>query len=118
MPVFLSMLIALQRLPELFQNTLKTEGLLWFPNLGAPDPYFILPALTAGSFFLTIEASKKGVLATGAQGQTMLNVMRGIVVLMIPFTAYFPAVMFVYFPPINLFSLPSTLVLTRPFIKK
>ena len=36
-------------------EALKTGGTLWFPDLSAADPYFILPVLCAGTMLLTIE---------------------------------------------------------------
>lgn len=121
MPVFMSMFFALQRLPELYPQTLSTEGILWFPNLAIADPYYLLPLLTAGSFALTIEISKDVMMATSAdpaQAKMMIMVMRGLAVIMIPFTASFPSVMFVYWLPNNLVSLVSTLLLKQPSIRK
>jgi len=39
-------------------DALKTGGTLWFPDLTAADPYFILPVLCAGTMLLTIEVKK------------------------------------------------------------
>ena len=36
-------------------ESLKTGGLLWFPDLASADPYYILPVLCAASMLLTIE---------------------------------------------------------------
>ena len=30
-------------------------GLLWFPDLTVPDPYYILPVFTAVTMFITME---------------------------------------------------------------
>jgi YidC/Oxa1 family membrane protein insertase len=119
MPVFMSMFFALQRLPELYPQTLSMEGILWFPNLAIPDPYYILPLLTAGSFALTIEISKDTMKAADpALARTMVVGMRVLAALMVPFTATFPTVMFVYWLPNNIISLLSSLLLQQPSIRK
>lgn len=121
MPVFMSMFFALQRLPELYPQTLSTEGILWFPNLAVADPYYILPLLTAGSFALTIEISKNSMKASAAdpaQARIMITAMRVLSAIMIPFTATFPAVMFVYWLPNNIVSFLSALLLQQSSIRK
>lgn len=117
MPVFMSMFFALQRLPELYPQTLSMEGILWFPNLAIPDPYYILPLLTAGSFALTIEITKETI-TDPALARTMFVGMRVLAALMVPFTATFPTVMFVYLLPNSIISLLSFLLLQQPSIRK
>ena len=36
-------------------ESMKTGGMLWFTDLTIPDPYFLLPVMTAATLFLTIE---------------------------------------------------------------
>jgi YidC/Oxa1 family membrane protein insertase len=118
-PVFMSMFFALQRLPELYPQTLSMEGILWFPNLAVPDPYYILPLLTAGSFALTIEISKKSMEAADpALAKNMVAGMRVLAAIMVPFTATFPSVMFVYWLPNNLVSLFSSLLTQQASVRK
>lgn len=41
--------------PEDVLTGLATEGMLWFPDLTAPDPYCILPILLAATNLMNIE---------------------------------------------------------------
>jgi YidC/Oxa1 family membrane protein insertase len=34
---------------------MKTGGILWFTDLTIPDPYFLLPILTAASLWAALE---------------------------------------------------------------
>jgi len=36
-------------------ESLKTGGFLWITDLTVPDPYFILPAITAATLLVTLE---------------------------------------------------------------
>lgn len=55
LPLFISFFLALRKMSFLPVEALKTGGTLWFPDLSAADPYFILPILCAGTMLLTIE---------------------------------------------------------------
>ncbi len=47
MPVWLALYTTLQTAVELYNTPF-----LWFPDLSAPDPYFILPLVIGGTYFL------------------------------------------------------------------
>jgi YidC/Oxa1 family membrane protein insertase len=38
-------------------ESLMTSGMLWFPDLTAADPYFILPVLASGSILAIVAVS-------------------------------------------------------------
>ena len=40
-------------------ESMKTGGLMWFPDLTIADPYFMLPILCSASMLLTIEVGYK-----------------------------------------------------------
>jgi len=40
--------------------SLKNEGLLWFQDLAAADPYFILPFVTALTTFIVWKSGAEG----------------------------------------------------------
>jgi hypothetical protein len=69
-------------------------GALWFPNLTVADPTYALPVLTSLTFLATVELGA----ADGMQGQSadmlknLKNFMRGLAVVMVPFSASLPAV--------------------------
>ncbi len=69
-------------------------GLFWFTDLTAADPSYALPIITFSMFLLAIELGS----ADGMQGQspkaikTFKNVMRGVVLIAIPFSTHLSAV--------------------------
>jgi YidC/Oxa1 family membrane protein insertase len=54
MPVFLSFFVALKSLGTRFPDV-SAGGALWFTDLSAADPYFLLPILSSATFLLTME---------------------------------------------------------------
>ncbi len=69
-------------------------GALWFTDLTVADPTYALPVLCSLSFLATVELGA----ADGMQGQPpamlkrMKMIMRGLAVVIVPFTANMPAV--------------------------
>ena len=94
LPVFMSMFFGLRRAAESFPVETATGGMLWFPDLSVADPTYALPLLTSGLFLVMIEVGADGMNASAnkEQAKTMKNVMRGMGVLMVPFTYHFPRV--------------------------
>lgn len=54
-PVFISFFIALRKMAYLPVPSLQTGGLLWFPDLTAADPFYILPLTVTGTMFFILE---------------------------------------------------------------
>lgn len=54
-PVFISFFIALRKMAYLPVPSLQTGGLLWFPDLTAADPFYILPLAVTGTMVLILE---------------------------------------------------------------
>ena len=98
LPVFMSMFFGLRRAAESFPVECQTGGMLWFPDLSVADPTYALPLITSGLFLVMIEVGADGMNASANkdQAKTMKNVMRGMGVLMVPFTYHFPASVFCY----------------------
>jgi len=74
--------------------SLMDGGALWFTDLTVADATYALPVLTSLTFLATVELGA----ADGMQGQSadmlknLKNFMRGLAVVMVPFTASLPAV--------------------------
>lgn len=118
-PVFMSMFFGLKNMPEIYPNELSTGGMLWFPDLTAPDPYFIMPVASALSFLLMMELGKEQMMASAPeQGRVMLNVFRGMAVIMIPITYSFPTAVFCYWSVNNTFSLIQSAVFHNKAMRK
>lgn len=54
-PVFISFFIALRKMAYLPVPSFQTGGLLWFPDLTAADPFYILPLAVTGTMFFILE---------------------------------------------------------------
>eukprot|EP00559_Dactyliosolen_fragilissimus_P005435 CAMPEP_0184867984 /NCGR_PEP_ID=MMETSP0580-20130426/28604_1 /TAXON_ID=1118495 /ORGANISM="Dactyliosolen fragilissimus" /LENGTH=377 /DNA_ID=CAMNT_0027368569 /DNA_START=463 /DNA_END=1596 /DNA_ORIENTATION=+ len=117
-PLFMSMFFALRNMPDHFPDELSTGGTLWFTDLTAHDPYYVLPILSAISFYGMIETGKTQMLQSGQQGQTMLNVMRGLALFMIPVTMNFSTAIFSYWTTNNFISLAQSALFQSPTMRK
>lgn len=118
-PLFMSFFFGLKNAPEIFPELLSTGGMLWFPDLTAPDPYVIMPVLSATTFLLMTEVGKDQMMASDpARGKTMVNVFRALAVAMVPMTMNFNSAVFVYWTTNNSFSLLQSLILKQSFVKK
>jgi YidC/Oxa1 family membrane protein insertase len=119
-PLFIGFFSALRGMAAAKVPSLAEGGALWFTDLTVADPTYALPCLASATFLLTIEAGA----ADGMEGQPdklksrMKNVMRGVAVVIVPFTLNLPAAVFMYWTASNLFSLAQTLVLKVPSVKK
>ena len=58
--VFSSSFFALRGMANLPVESFKTEGTLWFTNLSAVDPFYLLPLLTSASLFINIKVGGDG----------------------------------------------------------
>ncbi|MBA3423393.1 MAG: YidC/Oxa1 family membrane protein insertase [Rubrobacteraceae bacterium] len=107
MPVFITM----YRVIRHFEETLRgfdSGGLLWFTNLTAADPYFILPVVSASIMVLAGEVSSKNV------NPAQKRMMRFLPLVFTVFIARFPAGLFVYWITSNTFTLVQNLLIYRP----
>lgn len=117
-PVFISFFIALRKMAYLPVPSLQTGGALWFTDLTAADPFYILPLAVTGTMFFILEVRRlfrvkvgpkifwaRHVRVTslqlGAESgvdnpnlQAMKTVMRVMPIVILPFTINFPTVSF------------------------
>lgn len=54
-PVFISFFIALRKMAYLPVPSMQTGGMLWFADLTASDPFYILPLAVTGTMFFILE---------------------------------------------------------------
>jgi YidC/Oxa1 family membrane protein insertase len=87
---------------------LDTGGVLWFTDLTAKDPYFVLPVLCGTTFFGMVHLGDGGQ-APGApvdpKQAMMRQMMKGVAVIMVPTTAWFESGVFVYWISTNTFAM-------------
>eukprot|EP00891_Asterochloris_glomerata_P002433 jgi/Astpho2/2433/Aster-05684 len=97
-PIFIGFFSSLTSLAQAKIPSMTHGGLFWFTDLTAADPSYALPIITFSMFLLAIELGS----ADGMQGQspkaikTFKNVMRGVVLIAIPFSTHLSAGVFTY----------------------
>ncbi|KAK5893455.1 hypothetical protein CgunFtcFv8_006326 [Champsocephalus gunnari] len=112
-PVFISFFIALRKMSELPVPSMQSGGLLWFPDLTAADPFYILPVIVTGTMFFILEfGAESGV--ENPQLRHLKTVFRIMPFVVLPFTISFPTAVFTYWLTSNCFSLGQVALLRHP----
>lgn len=101
-PVFISFFVGLRRLSQ-SEPGFVDGGVGWFVDLAARDPTFLLPLLCGASLVAMTEVG--GDSGSVSMTRQMRMVMRGVAVLSVPMTYWFPSAVFCYWIPNNLFSI-------------
>lgn len=116
-PVFISFFIALRKMAYLPVPSLQTGGLLWFTDLTAADPFYILPLAVTGTMILVLElGAESGI--NNPNMRAMKSVFRIMPIVLLPFTINFPTAVFTYWLTSNCFSLGQVALLRHPLIRK
>ncbi|BBL79677.1 hypothetical protein RxyAA322_15310 [Rubrobacter xylanophilus] len=105
LPIFLVLYYTIKEFEHL--ESFRTGGLLWFGDLTAHDPYFILPAV----YTLTLMAAQEITIRNTNPQQKQL--MRALPVVFGVVLARFPAGLFVYYITSNLISVLQNLLIYR-----
>ncbi|XP_076933522.1 mitochondrial inner membrane protein OXA1-like [Bidens hawaiensis] len=116
-PLFVSFFLAIRNMVEKVPS-FKTGGTSWFLDLTTADPFYLLPCLTAFSFWITVELNMQEGLEGNPAAGTMKNVSRAFAALTVPLTASFPKALFCYWITSNLFSLVYGYIIKKPNVKK
>lgn len=98
MPIFIAMFWIIQDFEQEHPD-FTSGGMLWFTDLSASDPYYILPVLSAVTMLAASEITAKNI--DPQQRWLMRIVPVGIIV----FIYYFPAGLFIYWITSNLVTL-------------
>ncbi|XP_044039300.1 mitochondrial inner membrane protein OXA1L [Siniperca chuatsi] len=115
-PVFISFFIALRKMAYLPVPSLQTGGLLWFPDLTAADPFYILPLAVTGTMFFILElGAESGI--DNPNLRAMKTVFRIMPFVILPLTINFPTAVFTYWLTSNCFSLGQVALLRHPFVR-
>ncbi|KAL0447760.1 UNVERIFIED_CONTAM: Mitochondrial inner membrane protein OXA1-like [Sesamum latifolium] len=88
-PIFCSFFFAVRNMAENVPS-FKEGGTLWFTDLTTPDSMYILPILTALTFWITVECNAQEGLEGNPTAGTIKNFSRVLAALTVPFTATFP----------------------------
>ena len=114
LPLFMGMFFGLQKMDRIYPEELANGGILWFPDLTVPDPYYALPILSGVTFLAMIELGKDQMTASNpAQGEVMLNVFRVMSIGMVPFLMTFDTSMLCYWTANNTLTLAQTALLQQ-----
>lgn len=115
-PVFISFFIALRKMAYLPVPSLQTGGLLWFTDLTAADPFYILPIAVTGTMFFILElGAESGI--DNPNLRAMKTVFRIMPLIILPLTINFPTAVFTYWLTSNCFSLGQVALLRHPLIR-
>ncbi|GAA5825259.1 hypothetical protein JCM11251_006909 [Rhodosporidiobolus azoricus] len=117
--VFTCMFFALRGLAEAGLPSMTTEGFGWVTDLTQRDPYWILPVMSSGLTLATLETGVDG--STQVQTATTKNmkaIFRVLLVVALPFIAYFPAALLTYWVSNNFLSLLQTSVLKLHSVRR
>nr|XP_040035893.1 mitochondrial inner membrane protein OXA1L [Gasterosteus aculeatus aculeatus] len=115
-PVFISFFIALRKMAYLPVPSLQTGGLLWFTDLTAADPFYILPLAVTGTMFFILElGAESGI--DNPNLRAMKTVFRIMPLIILPLTINFPTAVFTYWLTSNVFSLGQVALLRHPLVR-
>lgn len=89
--VFASMFFALKGMANAPVESMKSQGMLWFVDLTAQDPLYLLPVITSVSVFLHLKTGADGVSAD-QMPKPIRNFMLALPFMSCPFMCYFPTV--------------------------
>uniref|UniRef100_A0A3Q3G2U3 OXA1L mitochondrial inner membrane protein n=1 Tax=Labrus bergylta TaxID=56723 RepID=A0A3Q3G2U3_9LABR len=114
-PVFISFFIALRKMAYLPVPSLQTGGMLWFSDLTAADPFYILPLAVTGTMFFILElGAESGI--DNPNLRAMKTVFRIMPFIILPLTINFPTVNLA-FTHIFLFKHTPVALLRHPLIR-
>ncbi|KAK6627336.1 hypothetical protein RUM44_009813 [Polyplax serrata] len=117
-PIFLSMFWGLRGMTSAPVESMKTGGLLWFPDLTMADPYYILPLSISSTLFIIIETGAEGGTIQNAQQIWVKHAMRFLPVIVFPMTMNFCSALQFYWLVSNLISLVQVLILKIPAVRQ
>lgn len=118
-PIFLSMFRGLQGMAMLPLESLRTGGMLWFVDLAAPDPYYLLPIVACSSFLVNIQLGGEG--GASADNEVSRKVRMALsvgAVAILPFTVTFPAAILTYWVSNSVLSMVQILLFKQHSVKK
>ncbi|KAF8430951.1 60Kd inner membrane protein-domain-containing protein [Terfezia claveryi] len=93
------------------EPTFSHGGALWFPDLLAPDPLYLLPIMLSLSMFANIEFQALQYPPTTNRGRIIKNILRAFALGVIPVTIQTPVALTLYWLSSSLYSLVQNIVL-------
>jgi YidC/Oxa1 family membrane protein insertase len=113
LPILMGLFFGIRKLQLIYPIEMQNGGILWFSNLTMTDPLFVLPAIAATTMLVTIEINKEQTMAQDpARGEMMINFMRVMAAITVPFLVSFDCGTLVYWCTNN------TLTCTQAYLLK
>ena len=101
------------------EQSLSTEGALWFPDLLMPDPQLLLPVALSISIFANIQYQVAHSRSIGAPQSTwsvrLVNISRVLALAIGPLTLQVPSAMLIYWLSSSSFGLVQNVIIDRYF---
>eukprot|EP01023_Acetabularia_acetabulum_P003369 TRINITY_DN11415_c0_g1_i4.p1 TRINITY_DN11415_c0_g1~~TRINITY_DN11415_c0_g1_i4.p1 ORF type:complete len:218 (-),score=29.74 TRINITY_DN11415_c0_g1_i4:122-775(-) len=119
-PIFISFFFTLRALGESYLPSLSQEGLFWFKDLTAPDPFLGLPIMSSLTLLLLIDyGSPDGGAALKAGGFSGMKwVIRGFSILTLIAVWDMPAIVPLYWVSTNVFQLTVATLLRSNRVRR
>ncbi|KAM0752908.1 hypothetical protein T439DRAFT_378669 [Meredithblackwellia eburnea MCA 4105] len=114
--IFMTTFFALRGLATADIVSLTQEGFAWVQDLSAKDPYWALPLTSSALTIATLEFG----MDESSQTPMMKNakkILRGVMIISIPFIASFPAILLLYWTTNNFISLIQSQLLKQDSIR-
>ncbi|SET74991.1 YidC/Oxa1 family membrane protein insertase [Oceanobacillus limi] len=114
LPIFVQMPILIAIYHAIMRTTeIQTHNFLWF-ELGAPDPYFILPLIAGGATWLQQKLMMAG--SPAAQNPQMMVMLYVMPIMIGVFAIFFPAALALYWVVGNVFMVVQTIFIRKPMM--
>jgi YidC/Oxa1 family membrane protein insertase len=117
-PFFIGIFAGLNRMCAAQVADLAHEGLLWFSNLSATDPYLGLQVITAGIYSSTFKLGGEMGATASPAASTMRKILPWMPLIAIPLTMKIPAATCFYFALNGLLSLIQAAAFRSPTFRK
>ena len=109
-PFFISFFFAIRGMYNAPVESFASGGMLWFPDLLLPDPFFILPLSTSITMFISMQVSE---MRNAMEANAMMKYgIVGLSLLIFPITMKFPAALTLYWFTSNIFTTIISLTIT------
>lgn len=122
MPILIAIYHAIMRTEEI-----KTSSFLWF-ELGAPDPFFILPVLVAAGFYIQQKlmmsiSSSSAAMSGNSQMQMQMQMQMKMMGIVMPLmlgimTLFFPAALGLYWLTGSIFMIIQIMLVNKPMMRQ
>lgn len=116
-PLFVSFFMGLRDMANVPVESLKSGGLFWFTDLTVPDQYYLLPIFTSMSLWITIEIGAEGA-KLNQTSHVMKYVLRGLPLIILPFTVNFPGAILCYWATSNVITLLQVALIRVPAVRE